>query len=177
MKIGLASYRCENKHLAFNKEQIERALKEVSGKADLLCFGEAFLQGFDCLCWKYEKDKEMALSLDSETFRCLKDWTVQCGCGIATGYIERDGENLYSSYAVIADGEILCNYRRISKGWKEFSITDEHYREGTKTQEFRLKGQKFMPVLCGDLCDYPAKFRTDGVLLWPVYVNYTPQQW
>lgn len=177
VKIGLVSYRCENKNPAFNMRQIERALKEASGKAELLCFGEAFLQGFDCLCWDYEKDKDVAVSRDSETFWQLKRWTVQYGCGIATGYIEREGECLYSSYAVIADGEILHNYRRISKGWKEFTITDEHYREGTKTQEFRLKGQNFMPVLCGDLWDYPEKFKTEGLLLWPVYVNYTPQQW
>ena len=47
MRIGLVSYRCENKNIAFNISQIEKAFREAKGKADLLCFGEAFLQGFD----------------------------------------------------------------------------------------------------------------------------------
>lgn len=177
MKIGLVSYRCENKNLAFNMSQIERALKENAGKADLLCFGEAFLQGFDCLCWDYEKDKDMAVAHDSEVMKQLKRWTLQYDCGVATGYIEREGESLYSSYVVIAKGEILCNYRRISKGWKEFTITDDHYREGTEACEFEFHGQKCMLTLCGDLWDYPEKYKTNGLLIWPVYVNYTVEQW
>ena len=44
MRIGLASYRSENRNTAFNVSQIERALKEAQGKVDLLCFGEAFLR-------------------------------------------------------------------------------------------------------------------------------------
>lgn len=53
--------------MAFNMSQIERAMQEAAGKADLLCFVEAFLQGFDSLCWDYEIDKDMAVSLGSET--------------------------------------------------------------------------------------------------------------
>lgn len=49
MRIGLASYRCENKNTEFNIGQIERAMREAQGKVELLCFGEAFLQGFDFL--------------------------------------------------------------------------------------------------------------------------------
>ncbi len=65
MRIGLASYRVENKNTEFNISQIERAMKEAEGKADLLCFGETVLQGFDSLGWNYKKDKEMAVSLNS----------------------------------------------------------------------------------------------------------------
>lgn len=32
MKIGLASYRCENRDMQFNIRQIERAMKETRGK-------------------------------------------------------------------------------------------------------------------------------------------------
>ena len=63
MKIGLASYRCENRNTRFNISQIGRAMKEARGKADLLCFGEAFLQGFDSLCWNYETDQAMAAGI------------------------------------------------------------------------------------------------------------------
>ena len=49
MRIGLVSYRCENRNISFNMDQIELAMKRASGKADVLCFSEAFLQGFDSL--------------------------------------------------------------------------------------------------------------------------------
>jgi len=101
MRIGLASYRCENKNTEFNIGQIERAMREAQGKVELLCFGEAFLQGFDSLCWNYETDKNVAVSKDSETMNCLRKMTVQYGMAILFGYIERDGERLYSSCAVI----------------------------------------------------------------------------
>ncbi|MBQ9887055.1 MAG: hypothetical protein IJM37_09390 [Lachnospiraceae bacterium] len=50
MRIGLVSYRVENKNTEFNISQIERAMIESAGKADILCFGEAVLQGFESLC-------------------------------------------------------------------------------------------------------------------------------
>lgn len=177
MRIGLASYRCENKNTEFNISQIERAMREAQGKVDLLCFGEAFLQGFDSLCWDYEIDKNIAVSKNSETMNRLRKMTVKYGMAILFGYIERDGERLYSSCAVIADGEFLHNYRRISKGWKEFTQTDDHYCEGTETGEFRLQGKNFMITLCGDLWDYPERFRSEHMLLWPVYVNYSTEEW
>lgn len=177
MRIGLVSYRCENRNIPFNMSQIERAMKYAEGKADLLCFGEAFLQGFDALCWNYDTDQSTALELSSETFTQLREWTVRYGVSLLTGYIEKDRDRLYSSCAVISGGQIVYNYRRISKGWKEYSITDGHYCEGTEPGPFRLNGKEFGLALCGDLWDFPERFRTENLLIWPVYVNYTPDEW
>ena len=177
MKIGLVSYRCENRNLSFNMSQIRKAMERFGGKADLLCFGEAFLQGFDALSWNYDTDRSIAVELSSETIVRLCGWTVQYGVSLMTGYIEKDREKLYSSCAVLSEGKIVHNYRRISKGWKEYSITDGHYCEGTDTGPFRLKGKDMSLALCGDLWDFPEKFRTEGLLIWPVYVNYTPEEW
>lgn len=177
MRIGLVSYRCENKNIAFNLSQIERALKETVGKVDLLCFAEAYLQGFDSLCWDFEADKEMAVSQDSEVFGRLRELTLRYGTALLFGYIERDGDRLYSSCAVLADGEAVHNYRRISRGWKEFDQTDEHYCEGTETGGFRLHGVEMTVSLCGDMFDYPERFRTDHLLIWPVYVSIPVEDW
>ena len=57
------------------------------------------------------------------------------------------GETLYSSCAVVIGGELKHNYRRISRGWKEFNRTDAHYREGVETLEFAYHGQKLMLAL------------------------------
>lgn len=157
--------------------QIELAMKRSEGKVEVLCFSEAFLQGFDALCWDYNADREIALELSSEAITQLKRWTVQYGIALITGYLERDREKLYSSCIVIADGRIIHNYRRISKGWKEYTKTDLHYCEGDRTETFRLSGKEMMLALCGDLWDFPDRFRTDHLLLWPVYVNYTVEEW
>ncbi len=177
MLIGLVSYQCKNRNTAFNMKQIELAMQRSKGKADLLCFGEAFLQGFDALCWDYETDKAIALDISSETISQLRSWTIQYGISLIVGYIEKDEERLYSSCVVISNGEIVHNYRRISKGWKEYLITDRHYCEGNETGAFHLLGKEITIALCGDLWDYPDRFRTDHFLIWPVYVNYTIDEW
>ncbi|MCI8840571.1 MAG: carbon-nitrogen hydrolase family protein [Oscillospiraceae bacterium] len=177
MRIGLVSFTCKNRDISFNMSQIERALREAQGKVDLLCFGEAYLQGFDCLCWDYAVDKEMALELNSQAICQLREWSKAYGTALMTGYIEREKECLYSSCAVIDDGEILYNYRRITKGWKEYWKTDGHYREGDKAGEFTLHNHKIMLALCGDLWDCLEKFKTDRLLIWPVYVNFTVEEW
>ena len=177
MRIGLVSFRCENKNTSFNMSQIERAMRETEGKVDLLCLGEAFLQGFDSLCWDYEADKQVALEHSSKEINQLRRQTIQYGVSLVVGYIEKDREKLFSSCMVLSDGEIIHNYRRISKGWKECSKTDDHYCEGTDTSSFRLHGKDMKLALCGDLWDFPEKFRTDHLLIWPVYVSFSLEEW
>ena len=177
MRTGLVSYRCENKDIQFNMSRIEKALRETQGKVDLLCFPEAFLQGFDSLDWIYETDQDMAVSMDSQVIESLKQWTAEYKTALLTGYIEKENDTLYSSCIVIKDGIVVHNYRRISRGWKEYSITDHHYKEGTETKEFKLFDKDIMIALCGDLWEHPERFKTDHLLIWPVYVSYTPQQW
>ena len=177
MRIGLVSYISENRNTAFNLTQIERAMKESESKAELLCFSEAFLQGFDSLVWDYDTDSKMAVERSSKEITQIREWTKQYDIGIVTGYIEKEDDHIYSSCIVIVGGEIVHNYRRISKGWKEFDRTDDHYREGNETEEFILSGKRFMIALCGDLWDAPERFRTESILLWPVYVSYPIEEW
>lgn len=177
MKIGLVSYECRNGDTAFNLSQIERAMGAVQGQVDLLCFGESFLQGFDALSWNYERDREIAVSAHSEIMEQLCGMTRRYGTDLLFGYMERDGDAIYSSCAVIVNGELVHNYRRISKGWKEYTRTDGHYREGNRTDGFLYCGRPVKIALCGDLWDFPERFRTDGLLIWPIYVNFGLDEW
>ena len=177
MTIGLVSYRCKDKDISFNMSQIERALRDIAGKVDLLCFGETFLQGFNSLCWDYELDKDVALEKESDDIKQLQRWTEQYKVAILTGYVEKEADALYSSCITISEGKIINNYRRISKGWKEYTKTDEHYQEGTSVDSFCLRGEEITIALCGDLWDYPERFKTDSLLIWPVYVTFTTDDW
>lgn len=176
MRFGLCTYESKNNDIAFNMAQIGRALKESAGKADCVIFGEAFLQGFDSLSWDIEKDRKVAVSTDSAEFKKLKELTIQYKSAIVFGYIESADEDFYSSCAVIDNGELLHNYRRISVGWRERNV-DKHYKEGMETAEFKLRGELLNIALCGDMWDYPEKFKTDGILIWPVYCNYEVEDW
>lgn len=177
MRIGLASFVCRNRDVSFNMAQIEKAMGEAHGKVDLLCFGEAYLQGFDSLCWDYAIDKEMAAELNSEAICQLCKWSKAYGVALLTGYIEKAEECLYSSCVVIEDGNVLYNYRRVTKGWKEYWKTDAHYREGDGAGTFIFHKHEIRLALCGDMWDCPEKFQTKHLLIWPVYINFTVEEW
>ncbi len=177
MRVGLAPFVFVNNDLSANLAKIEHGLRLAQGKADLLCFGEAFLQGFDAMNWEYNHDRVVALTRDSEEIGQLRALTVQYGVDLLVGYLEREGDFLYSSCMLIERGKILSNYRRISKGWKVYWHTDEHYREGDTVEDFCYRGQRFRIALCGDLWDFPQRFRTEGILLWPVCCNYSREEW
>lgn len=179
MKIALASARIVDRDINYNLSQMERYMKEAKAEgANLVCFGEAFLQGFNALSWQYDKDKEIALTTFSQAFIRIKTFTKEIGIDVLFGYNELENEIIYSSCALISDGEIIHNYRRVSVGWKEYWKTDDHYREGKTIEMFEYKGKKCVVSLCGDLWDHPEKFSLgEDILFWPVYVSWTKEEW
>ena len=177
LTIGLAQYKFINKDISFNLGQVKKAMEACEGKVDLLCFGESFLQGFDSLSWDYETDKHIALDLDSPAIRQICDWSAAYDMAILLGYFEKANETIYSSSALICDGQVKANYRRISPGWKELDV-DAHYQEGREVLDFSLKGRDFRVALCGDLWSEGwERFATERVLLWPVYVSFPLEEW
>lgn len=179
MKIALASARIVDRDINYNLSQMKYYMKEAkTNGADLVCFGEAFLQGFNALSWQYEEDRKIALATSSQEFNQIRTLTKEIGIDVLFGYNELEDDILYSSCALISSGEIIHNYRRISRGWKEYSKTDEHYKEGSSVEVFDYKDKKCVIGLCGDLWDYPERFALgEDLLLWPVYVCWTKEEW
>ena len=179
MKIALAVAEIVDGNIEFNLSQMERFAKDSRrAGADLVCFGEAFLQGFNALSWQFDRDKNVAVATDSKIFSRIISLTKEIGIDILFGYNELDGEDIYSSCSLIENGEIIHNYRRISIGWKESSKTDGHYKEGNSVEVFDYKGKKCAIGLCGDLWDFPERFNLgEDVLFWPVYVGWTKEEW
>ena len=176
MRIGLSAYKFINNDIKFNINQIEKAI-EQSKNVDMLCFGETFLQGFDAFNWNYQHDKEKAITKDSDIMKQLEQLSFDNNVDLAFGYLEKADDSLYSSYAIIINGKLTYNYRRISLGWKEVSLTDYHYKEGNEIVNFNYKGHNIVLALCGDMWEYPEKFKSNDLLLWPVYVNFTLDEW
>ena len=181
MIIALAAVGFKNGDTAYNKEKILETMGEYSGKADLVLFGETFLQGFDSLSWNYEEDLRTAVSADDPVIGEIREAAERNRIAVSFGYVEKEGDVLYSSQMTIgADGEIVNNFRRVSIGWKE-PEADSHYQEGKEFPLFEYLGRKFTVGLCGDLWyeeniqklkEIPA-----DIVLWPVYTDYPYEEW
>ena len=182
MKIALASAPVKTGNIEFNIESMIAAMREVCGKADVIVFGESVLQGFDSLCWEYEKDRLMAVSLTDIPIQSMRDAARENALAVSFGFVQRGADVLYSSQIFIgADGEIVNVFHRVSIGWKEYTQTDDHYREGDRFECFEYGGKTFAVGLCGDLW-------TDGrpeemtalnadIVLWPVWCDYAAGEW
>lgn len=177
--IALASAETLDGQTDRNRSVMLDAMAEAAAHgADMICFGESFLQGFNALTWHWEQDRLMAEAVDGPAVRRLAEASSALDIALAFGLIERDGDALYSTYLVTEGGSLLCRYRRLSLGWKEFARTDGHYREGQEAAAFLWRGRRIVTALCGDVWDAPDRFRLGAdVLLWPVYCDYTPAEW
>lgn len=149
---------------------------------DLLCFGEAYLQGFDAFSWDYARDRDIALTPEDGPIRAIRRAAGTHGTAVSVGYLEKDADALYSSQLLIgADGRVLDNYRRVSPGWRTKDSDPSRYREGTDIRAVSLCGKRVATALCGDLWHdgILARYAALGadILLWPVYVDFSPDAW
>ena len=182
MKIALASKEHVNNDIVFNQNQILIALNGLQGKVDLVCFGEAFLHGFDALTWEYDKDKEIALDIDSTYITEIRNHAHKTNTAVGFGFFELAEESIYCSYLIIGkDGSIVDHYRRVSIGWKYHTRTDYHYQEGICFHSFKLMDKVIVTALCGDLW-YPENASAiNGIekdfVLWPLHLDYSLEKW
>lgn len=182
MKIALASAPVKTGNIEFNMASMIAAMRDACGKADVIAFGESVLQGFDSLCWDYEKDKQMAVSLTDAPIQKMREAAKENGIAVSFGFVERGENVLYSSQIFIgADGEIVDVFHRVSIGWKEYTKTDDHYREGDFFKRIEYGGKTFAVGLCGDLWTdgRPEEMKSlnADIVLWPVWCDYSAEEW
>ena len=182
MMIALAAVGFKNGDITYNKEKIKTVIREHGYRqADLILFGESFLQGFDSLSWNYDSDKNIAVSTDDPVIDEIRKTAKEYSVAVSFGYTEKTENSLFSSQLTVGkNGEIINNFRRVSVGWKE-PIADSHYREGDGFHPFRFEDKEFAVGLCGDLwddgnVDRMKKLNAD-VVLWPVYTDFNYEEW
>lgn len=181
MKLCLAAVE-QREDIDFGRQQIAKFAREARARgAEMILFPEAFLQGFEGLCFDYQKDISVAVSAQGAEIAHIRRICRESGIGIGLGYFETEGGVIYSSYIVIdAEGRTIANYRRKSPGWKEH-YANADYREGREFITFKMKDKQFGIMLCGD-------FWTDSLLpeisalecdcmLWPVYIDFSVEDW
>lgn len=181
MRVLLAAIGFKNGDLEYNKNKILDTITAYKDKADLLVFGETFLQGFDSLNWDYEHDSKIAVSVTDPAIQAIRKQAEECSVAVSFGYIEyADGVIFSSQMTIGADGQMVDNYRRISEGWKEESA-GSNYQEGQAFHAFEYRGIKYSVALCGDLWHEqniePMRSLRPDVVLWPVYTDFNYQEW
>lgn len=184
MKIALLAAESEDNKIRDNLRRLkEWGVKAKEADAHLALFGEAYLQGFEGLNFNYDQDIHRCLSLGSPEIAELCQFAKKNELGLGFGYYENYRGAIYSSYMVIHDsGRILCNYRRVSKGWKTSSACAD-YREGKSFSSFSFHDKRFVPMICGDfweddlLGDLVAFDDHVDAYLWPVHCDYDPRDW
>lgn len=123
----------------------------------------------------------MALALEHPVFDEIARKAGEASTAVSFGFIEREGEAIYSSQTTIdSQGHLVDVSRRVSPGWK-IEGAGECYQEGEGFHSFLLEGRKMAVGLCGDLWfDENIRQIKDlrpDLLLWPVYTDFPFKEW
>ena len=181
MKCALAAVGFINENVLHNKKVIIDSMIKYAGRADIILFGEAFLQGFYGARFHPEQDETIAIGKDDSIIKEICSVARQYSVAVSFGFIEKAGEIFYSSQITIdSNGQILDLYRRVSPGWKE-EFAGERYREGKEFHIFDFNEKKIAVGLCGDLW-FDENVEAINVLqpeviFWPVYTDYNYEEW
>lgn len=137
----------------------ERAVATATaGGAALLCFPEAYLQGY----LTDTSAHDVAIDLQSDAFAAMASRLSRPGLVIVLGLIERDREQIYNTAVVIADGSLSGRYRKINLLEGEGVFTP-----GTESPIFEVGGLRFGINICFDT-NFPAAaaaLRDSGAVL------------
>lgn len=181
MKCVLASLGFKNENIAYNKRIILDTIQEYSNKADIILFGEAFLQGFYGINFNVRHDDALALEKDDPILHEIRRMAKEKSVAVSFGFIEKEADRFYSSQITISSaGAIADLYRRVSPGWKE-NYAGKQYCEGVGFQTFEFLNKKILIGLCGDLWFDKnigkIKELKPDIVFWPVYTDYNYEAW
>lgn len=181
MKCALAAVGFINGDIAYNKAVLADALGKCAGKADVVIFGEAFLQGFDGINFTVEHDMAVSVSHEDSVVHEICRLAKENAIAVSFGFIEKDCGAFFSSQMTIdKNGRIIDLYRRVSPGWKK-PFAGKEYREGSGFHTFSFLGKKVAVGLCGDLWYEENIIRLNelkpDIVWWPVYTDYSYLEW
>ncbi|MBO5178008.1 MAG: carbon-nitrogen hydrolase family protein [Lachnospiraceae bacterium] len=181
MKCALAAVGFINENITYNKKVIKDTMIKYAGKADIILFGEAFLQGFYGAKFDPEQDETMAIAKDDSVIKEICSVAKEYSIAVSFGFIEKEEKIFYSSQITIgAEGKVLDLYRRVSPGWKE-EFAGERYCEGKAFHAFDFMEKKVAIGLCGDLW-FDENIEAINALepemvFWPVYTDFNYEEW
>lgn len=181
MKCALAAVGFINEDIEYNKAVLADTLRKCAGRADVVIFGEAFLQGFYGINFIAKHDTTVSISRDDMIIREICSMAKEYTIAVSFGFIEKENDVFFSSQMTIdKNGQIIDLYRRVSPGWKE-SFAGKEYCEGDGFHTFHLLGREVAVGSCGDLW-YEENITClnelePDIVWWPVYTDYNYLEW
>ena len=153
MRLGICQI---NPVFGDKKKNIEKVvdLLERKGDGDFLVLPELFNTGYNFI--SREEAYSFAENDTGETITILKDITRKKKMGIYAGVAEKEGNNLYNSSYLIANGDVIGKYRKIHLYGREKEI----FNPGNMGfSVISYKGAKFGMMICFDWI-FPEVART-----------------
>ena len=108
MRCICASMGFINENITHNKNTIIRTIQKYSCVADIIIFGEAFLQGFYGPTFDVEHDKQLAITQDSNIIDEICCVAKEYATAVSFGFIEKENGFFYSSQITVdANGKVI----------------------------------------------------------------------
>lgn len=132
------------------RDDVEAALAhamDVMARAEqagarLLCFPEGFLQGY---LTDEAPARRVALDLSSSDFASILSRFPKTGPMIVMGMIEREGDQLFNSAVVVAQGAVIGRYRK-----SHLLDSERAFSAGGGMPVFDVEGLRFGINICYD---------------------------
>ena len=101
MRCALASMGFINENIQYNKNVIIDTMTRYAKDADIVIFGEAFLQGFYGATFETEHDETLALNQNDSVIKELCSAAKKHRIAVSFGFIEKADKCFYSSQMTI----------------------------------------------------------------------------
>src|SRR3989338_3693840 len=147
MRIALAQINCTVGDLDGNSRKIKQWIRkaEKSG-ADIVAFPEMAVTGYP------PEDLLLKPAFVEDNLKKLREIVRSTrAITVITGFVDRQGKNLYNAAAVAKNGRVHGVYRKMLL--PNYGVFDEkrYFKSGEKPFVFKLKGQMLGVSICEDV--------------------------
>jgi predicted amidohydrolase len=147
LRIGAAHFEARDRDKAYNLDRIEALTRRaVESGAELTCFHECCITGYTFL-QTLGRAELFALAEEvpgGPSVRRLESIARTHGAAVAAGLIERDGDRLHNTYAVVSPDGFVARFRKLH------TFISPHLSPGGEYLDFELLDCRFGVLICYD---------------------------
>ncbi len=147
MKIAVAQFQPKDGDKEYNFSVMEKLMKDARREgAEVISFHEMCITAYT-FTKDLSREEIFALAEEvpgGESVRRMQDLSKQYQMAILAGLVEKDGDQLYNTYLVVHDGEVIARYRKLHP------FISKYLSAGNEYVVFDLLGWKCGILICYD---------------------------
>lgn len=147
MKIAVAQFEPKDGDKEYNFSVMEKLMKDARREgAEVISFHEMCITAYT-FTKDLSQEEMFALAEEvpgGESVRRMQDLSKQYQMAILAGLVEKDGDQLYNTYLVVHDGEVIARYRKLHP------FISKYLSAGNEYVVFDLLGWKCGILICYD---------------------------